>query len=126
MSGARRSVWAVPVAVVAVGVLMVAVFPTRTYLAQRASVRAAEQQLGVIDEQNRLLEERVRLLNDETEIERLAREEYHLVHPGEEAYALVPQPTPPSSPPPVGTPPGAFLDERNAWEKARDWLADRF
>ncbi len=126
MSGARRSVWVVPVAVVAVGVLLVAVFPTRTYLAQRASVRAAEQQLGVIDQQNRLLEERVRLLNDETEIERLAREEYHLVRPGEEAYALVPPPTPPAPPPPVGTPPVAPLDERNAWEKARDWLADRF
>ncbi len=118
--------WVVPVAVVAIGVLLVAVFPTRTFLAQQASVRAAEEQLGVLDEQNRLLEERVRLLNDDAEIERLAREEYHLVRRGEEAYAVLPAPVSPAPPPPVGTPPGPPVDDRTMAEKARDWVVDRF
>jgi hypothetical protein len=124
--GVRRSVWVVPVVAVTIGVLLVAVFPTRTFLAQQASVRAAEEQLGVLDEQNRLLEDRVRLLNDDAEIERLAREEYHLVRRGEEAYAVLPAPGPPAPLPPVGTPPGPSVDERTALEKARDWVVERF
>jgi cell division protein FtsB len=119
-----RSPWVLPVAVVAIGVLVVVVFPTRTFLAQRASMRAAEEQLEVLDEQNRLLEERVRLLNDDAEIERLAREEYHLVRPGEEAYAVLPPPMPAAPPPAVGTAPRA--DDRNPLEQAWDWLTDRF
>ena len=125
MSRACRRVWVLPVAVVAIGVLVVVVFPTRTYLAQRASVQAAEEQLAVLGEQNRLLEERVSLLNDAGEIERLAREEYHLVRPGEEAFAVLPPAAPPAPPPPVGTPPAPPVDDRNPLEKARDWVADR-
>ena len=124
MSGVRRGVWAVPVAVVAIGVLLVVVFPTRTFLAQQASVRAAGQQLAVLEEQNRLLEERVRSLHDDAEIERTAREEYQLVRVGEEAYSLLPSASPPP-PPPVGTPPEPQVDERSAWRKAWDWVADR-
>ncbi|MGI9121056.1 MAG: FtsB family cell division protein [Acidimicrobiales bacterium] len=121
----RRRVWVVAVTVVFVGVLFVAVFPTRTFLAQRASVSAAQAQLEVLGEQNRLLEDRARLLNDDAEIERLAREQYHLVKPGEKAYALLPAPAPPAPPPLVGTPPGQ-PDQRNPLQKAWDWFTDRF
>ncbi len=122
----RRRVWALPVGVVAIGVLVVVVFPTRTFLAQRASMRAAEEQLGVLDEQNLLLEERVRLLSDDAEIERLAREQYHLIRPGEEAFAVLPPPMPPPPPAPVGTPATPPLDDRNLLAKAWGWLTDRF
>lgn len=121
----RRRMWVVAVTVVFVGVLFVAVFPTRTFLAQRASVSAATQQLEVLGEQNRLLEDRARLLNDDAEIERLAREQYHLVKPGEKAYALLPPPASPSPPPLVGTPPDQ-PDGRNPLQQAWDWLTDRF
>ncbi|MDQ3305396.1 MAG: septum formation initiator family protein [Actinomycetota bacterium] len=128
MAGARgrgRRMWAVLVTVAFVGVLFATVFPTRTFLAQRASLGAATEQLSVLDEQNRLLEERVGLLNDDAEIERLAREEYHLVRPGEEAFAVLPAPGPPRPPSPVGTPPGE-ADGANVVERAWMWLSDRF
>lgn len=125
MSGLRRTVWFVPVAVVAVGVLAVVVFPTRTFLAQQASMRAAEEKLAVIDEEIIRLENLIRLLNDPAEIERLARELYLLKRSGEEAYSVLPLPTPPQPPPAVGTPPADPVDDRNPLEKAWDWLAER-
>jgi cell division protein FtsB len=109
----RRLVWPVLVSVVAVVVLVAAVLPTRTYLAQRASISRAQEQLEVLDEQNRALEERAAELRDDAEIERLAREQYNLVRPGEEAYALLPSPAAPPS--------GPGLLER-AWETLTGWL----
>ena len=91
----RRAVWPLLVSVVFVGVLFAGVFPTRTYLAQRTSISRAEKQLDVLDEQNRELERRAARLRSDAEIERLAREQYNLVKPGEEAYAVLPPPAAP-------------------------------
>src|SRR3954447_19285961 len=100
----RRAVWRVLVLVVLIGVLFVAVFPTRTWWSQRAEMAGAEQQLQVLDQQNKVLEKRVEALQSDDEIERLAREQYNLVKPGEEAYALLPGA---GATPPVTTPPEA-------------------
>jgi len=78
--------------VVLVGVLFAGVFPTRTYLAQRASISHANKQLDVLGEQNKDLEDRAKALQSDAEVERLAREQYNLVKPGEEAYAILPGP----------------------------------
>jgi cell division protein FtsB len=124
---ARRPLALALAAVASVVVLGATVFPTRTFLAQRGAVGAAEERLAVLTEQNRLLEDRTRLLQDDAEIERLAREEYHLVRPGEKAYALLPPaapPTPPNPAPAVGNPPPP--DGGNAVERAWDWLTSRF
>ena len=86
----RRAVWPVLITVVLVGFLFVGVFPTRTWMTQQQSIADAEEQLRVLEEQNVLLEQRVAALHDDEEIERLAREQYNLVRPGEEAYALLP------------------------------------
>ena len=125
MIRARRALWVALVSTISLAVFFVAVFPSRTFLAQRASTAAAEEQLDVLGEQNRLLEERIRLLNDDAEIERLAREEYHLVRPGEEAYALLPPPVPPAPPPPVGVPPGGAGDAGGV-DTVRRWIGDLF
>ena len=93
----RRAVWPVLVTVVLVGFLFVAVFPTRAWVSQQRSIGDAEEQLDVLQEQNGLLEERIAALHDDEEIERLAREQYNLVRPGEEAYAVLP-PAPTDSP----------------------------
>jgi cell division protein FtsB len=76
-----------------VGVLFVAVFPTRTWLAQKNEREAAVAQLELLEEQNAILASRVDALQSDEEIERLAREQYNLVRPGEEAYALLPAPS---------------------------------
>jgi cell division protein FtsB len=78
-----------------VGLLAVGVFPTRTFLDQRAETSQSEQRLAVFREQNAALEERIDRLETPEEIERLAREQYNLVYPGEEPYVLLPAPLPP-------------------------------
>ena len=85
-----RRGWAVVAAIVAVGVLFVAVFPTRTWLAQRQDLAATERKLAVLSTQNAEMTARVQRLNTDAEIERLARQDYNLVRPGEEAYAILP------------------------------------
>lgn len=86
----RRTPWAVVASVVLIGVLFVAVFPSRTYLAQRRSIDAAEHTVAVLSKENDRLASRVQRLDTDAEIERLAREQYNLVRPGEEAYAILP------------------------------------
>lgn len=75
-----------------VGFLFAAVFPTRTYFAQRGEITRASERLTVLGEQNRRLESQAERLERDEEIERLARAEHNLVRPGEEAYAIVSSP----------------------------------
>ncbi|MEO7836545.1 MAG: septum formation initiator family protein [Acidimicrobiales bacterium] len=86
----RRTAWALVVSVVLIGVLFVAVFPSRTYFAQQRSIGVAERKVVVLSAENDKLAARVQRLNTDAEIERLAREQYNLVRPGEEAYAILP------------------------------------
>jgi cell division protein FtsB len=90
----RRAAWPLTASVVLVGLLFLFVFPTRTYVAQRRGMDGAHQRVKVLSEQNRELAARVKRLNTDTEIERLAREQYNLVRPGEDAYAILPAPRP--------------------------------
>ena len=97
-SGLRRAGRALGVlggGVVLLGVLAVGVFPTQTYLDQRRNTTEAEQRLAVLGDQNAAYKARIRRLQTAEEIERLAREQYNLVLPGEEAYAVLPAPLPP-------------------------------
>ena len=75
-------------------VLAVAVFPTSTYLDQRADTAEAEERLEVLRTQNGAYEAQIDRLQTPEEIERIAREQYNLVRPGEEAYAVLPAPLP--------------------------------
>jgi cell division protein FtsB len=90
----RRAAWPLTAAVILVGLLFLFVFPTRTYIAQRRGMHDAQQRVEVLSEQNRQLAARVKKLNTDAEIERIAREQYNLVRPGEEAYAILPAPQP--------------------------------
>ena len=80
---------------VLVGILFVAVLPTRTLLQQRRDTAAATAELRELRERNDALEERAARLRDPREIEQLAREQYGLVRPGEEPYVVLPAPPPP-------------------------------
>jgi len=84
-----------------VGTLFLFVFPARTYLDQHRRLAATQQRMRVLAQRNSELTARVQQLNTDAEIERLARERYSLVKPGEEAYAILPAPAPP---PPAGKP----------------------
>ncbi len=110
----RRSRWRVvgqvaawTTAVVAVAVvLLVFVFPTKTYVAQRRQLTQTASELRFLDGQNAQLSAEVARLRTDQEIERLARQQYHLVRPGESAIAILPPPVPPApaaspAPPPA-------------------------
>ena len=87
----RRSSWLLVASVVALaGVLFLFVFPTSSWLAQRRDRHQVEAELRRVTERNQRLERRVRLLRTPQEIERIAREKYNLVRPGEEAFAILP------------------------------------
>jgi cell division protein FtsB len=89
--------------IVAIAFLFVGVFPTRALLAQRSDIANATETLSHIEARNAELSARVDALSTDAEIERIAREQYHLVYPGEEAYALLPA-APPQIPVPDAWP----------------------
>ena len=121
-----RRAWALLASVVLVGFLFAAVFPTRTFLAQRASISRAEKQLEVLGEQNAELEARAEELQSDEEIERLAREQYNLVKPGEEAYAVLPPPSSDTSPATEPAPTREDDDDRNLLQKVWDGFTGLF
>ena len=82
-----------------VGALFVAVFPARTYLDQHRQRQEVLAQIKATDARNRSLEQRIATLHTDAEVERLAREQYNLVRPGEEAYAILPTRRPPPAAP---------------------------
>jgi cell division protein FtsB len=80
------------VAVALAAVLIYAIFPVRTYLDQRAATDRARTQIEVLTEENRRLEELRERLQDEEEVIRIARRDYGLIFPGEDAYGILPAP----------------------------------
>jgi cell division protein FtsB len=96
--------WPFVLSVAAVGVLFLFVFPARTYLVQRHDLAAASARVDVLSTENNNLTDQATKLHDDAEVERLARERYGLVRPGEEAYAILPSPPPPTTVPPAPTP----------------------
>ena len=107
--------------VVFVGFLFGAVFPTRTYVAQRREIAAATERLELFSAQNKRLQAEVERLQSDEEIERIARARFNLVKPGEEAYAIVPVPAPEpvvkAAPAPVRAPHPMVAWVRNTLER---------
>jgi len=78
-----------------VAFLFAFVYPTRTYLSQREQIKRAQDRLEVLREQTATLRRDTERLRGDAEVERIAREQYGLVRPGETPYVIVPgQPTP--------------------------------
>jgi cell division protein FtsB len=65
------------------------VLPFRQIIAQQRSVDLAQQQLDALIEENRRLEHQIGALQSPGEVERLAREQFGLVRPGDTAYVVV-------------------------------------
>ncbi len=65
-------------------------FPAEALLHQRASLAGAQAQLATLHEQDAALAQEARNLGDAGEIGRIARQEYQLVNPGQQAYEVLP------------------------------------
>jgi cell division protein FtsB len=81
-----------------VAILFLFVFPTRSYLAQSRAVSSERHKVAVLREQNQRLAAEANRLQTPSEIERLAREMFNMVFPGEQAFAVMPDSPPTSTP----------------------------
>lgn len=86
----RRVVWLILGAVVLLGVLLLFVLPGRTMLAQRHTLAITQSRVSALAQENAILAERVNQLQQPAQIEQIAREQYGLVLPGQQAYAIIP------------------------------------
>jgi cell division protein FtsB len=98
---ARRMVWAPRTRIAVASLALVAmmflfVFPTRSYLAQKRQIGQAAHAVEVLEAQNEVLARQASRLKTRSEIERLAREQFNMVMPGEQAYNVVETPGSPS------------------------------
>jgi len=107
-----------------VGVLFLAVIPTQAYLAQRRHHEELAAEVAALAATNQALGQRTAALDTDDEIERLARLHYQLVKPGEEAFVILPDGSPPvTSPPP---PPPAPAEEQGWLSRAWARLSSIF
>jgi cell division protein FtsB len=85
----------VPVLLVVVTIVAVGLFlgsPARAWWSQSDDIGVLESDLETQDARNGELHERIEALGTDEEIERLARERYGLVRPGDESYVVLPPP----------------------------------
>lgn len=71
-------------------VIGVAVLPMRTYLEQRELLQQTETERRLTLAEVDQLDSQLELLRTDAEVERLGRENFDLVKPGEESYRILP------------------------------------
>ena len=91
---AKRASWERPTRIAVATLALIAimflfVFPTRSYLAQQRQVGSARHAVQVLKAQNEQLIRQKEQLQTPAEIERLAREQFNMVLPGEQAYNVL-------------------------------------
>jgi cell division protein FtsB len=123
-TGKTRAVWVVTLLlVVAVALVFSNVFPFRQILAQQELVAQKEQTLAVLQEENLRLTAAAEYLETEQGVEKIARQDFGYVRPGEVAYVVVAPATGtdfvPAPPDPVEELDGAW------WQGIWDFLTGR-
>ena len=66
-------------------------FPANALYHQHSSLASAEAQLNVLHQQDAALAQERKNLSDSAEISRIAREQYQLVSPGQQAFEVLPK-----------------------------------
>jgi cell division protein FtsB len=70
--------------------ILFAWFPASSLLSARSNLKATQSQLTALHAQDGALAQEQKNLSDTNEIERIAREQYQLVSPSQEAYEVLP------------------------------------
>ena len=89
---AKKQRWGWVLVVVLLGALALTVsgiLPFRQLISQQHQIERSQAQLTALTDENDALAEDIAMLGTDAEIERLAREQYGLVRPGEVAYVVV-------------------------------------
>jgi hypothetical protein len=71
-------------------VVLFAWFPATSLLSQRSQLSSTQSQLSSLHDQDAALAQEKKNLSDSGEIGRIARQQYQLVTPGQEAYEVLP------------------------------------
>lgn len=87
------------IAVLCLAVWTWGVLPARNYTNQRTELANLQAELAKVRSENAALQDDIVLLGSDAEIERIARSDFGLVYPGEEAYAILPSAEPSSAAP---------------------------
>lgn len=94
MRGDRRGIGMIGVSALSLAVVVAmglsGILPFRQIIASDRAVELSERKLEALVEENRRLEREVTALQSLEEVERLAREDFGLVMPGEIGYVSVP------------------------------------
>ena len=99
-AGTRRArLWLLGAVIIA-AVILFAWFPVGSLLGQRSNLSGTEAELASLHKQDGALAQEKKSLSDAGEIGRIAREQYQLVSPGQQAYEVLP----PSGAASTGTP----------------------
>lgn len=106
----------------AVGVLFTNFLPFRQILAQQRSLEHSQVQLAALQGENVLLEREVEALMSDSEIERIAREYFGYVMPGEQAIVVV---SPPGSGPVAPSALPVLERDLPWWQQVWDFLTGR-
>lgn len=85
----RRAVRLLLIAVALGGLVFLFVLPGRTWLQQRSAMSSAEHRLQVLNRENAALAKRAQQLQSSSYVEQIARQQYGLVMPGEQAYGIL-------------------------------------
>ncbi len=88
----KKQRWGWVLAVVLLGALALTVsgvLPFRQLITQQSQVERSAARLAALQAENQALSEEIEMLGTDGEIERLAREQFGLVRPGEVAYVVV-------------------------------------
>jgi cell division protein FtsB len=109
------------VLLVALGLVATGVLPVRDFLEREYAVNEANEQLAEVAAVNSLLAEDVDALYSEQEVERIAREQYGFVRPGEVGYVAVLPDKPDAEVAPVEPEPVA-RDERTIPQMIWDFI----
>lgn len=101
----RRRPWLVASLLALLGVALLGTFPVRAYLGQQHQRDVLADRVASLAAENQRRSARIDWLKQDDTIERLARDRYQLVRPGEEAYAILPSPPAPPAAGPAASPP---------------------
>jgi cell division protein FtsB len=118
----RKQRWGWVLAVVLLGALALTVsgiLPFRQLITQQRQIEHSELQLAALERENQVLSEDIYRLGTDAEVERIAREQYGLVRPGEIAYVVVVRDAPPEA---AVVEPVVPVDERPWWERVWDFI----
>ena len=98
-----------------------AVYPLRQYVSQQHRIERLEAKQRALAAENARLEAERRRLQDPAYVRQLAKRDFHVVEPGEEAWVV-------TGTPPTAQPAGAAVPQRHqpwykrAWERLTGWL----